>query len=214
MTRPAHPRSQHNHGEDQGHQVWQGNREAPELLPVGCRLRRSRADEVGLHIWRFGAEKLFDCREFAHSLGGGPKSSPPGLSGRFRQRSWRCFGWRNMKRLGGFSRAIFCFAAFLSFFLSSACARSPVLPKIALQPGPITLTIGLPVQTGENPLYGASQVSRLFDFEGLTCLARDGRPQPRLAERWTESSDGLTWTIHLRSNAFFHDGTRELTRLP
>jgi len=32
--------------------------------------------------------------------------------------------------------------------------------------------------------------------------------QPRLAESWQESPDGLTWRFKLRSNAFFHDGSR------
>jgi peptide/nickel transport system substrate-binding protein len=41
----------------------------------------------------------------------------------------------------------------------------------------------------------------------LTLANRTGRVQPRLAESWTESPDGLTWRFKLRSNAFFHDGT-------
>lgn len=104
-------------------------------------------------------------------------------------------------------RVVFCFAAILSYFLSSACTPSAA-PANSPASDPVTLTIGVPVQTGEDPLYGAIQVSRLLDFEGLTLPARDGRAQPRLAENWSESSDGLTWTINLRANAFFHDGTR------
>ena len=104
-------------------------------------------------------------------------------------------------------RVVFCLVALLSCFLSSACIRSAA-PADAPGSAPITLTIGVPVQTGENPLYGATQVARLLTFEGLTLPGRDGRAQPRLAESWTESSDELTWTFHLRSNAFFHDGTR------
>ncbi len=40
-------------------------------------------------------------------------------------------------------------------------------------------------------------------------LSRHGMAEPsrRLAESWTESADGLTWTVQLRPNAFFHDGT-------
>ncbi len=63
------------------------------------------------------------------------------------------------------------------------------------------------MQTGEDPLHGATQAAGLLSFEGLAYLARDGRPQPKLAERWTESADGLMWTIRLRSDAEFHDGS-------
>jgi peptide/nickel transport system substrate-binding protein len=112
---------------------------------------------------------------------------------------------RHNGRNGG--RTVVCLAALLLLVLNSACTRPPS-PASSVASEPVSLTIGVPVQTGKDPLYGASQVSRLLNYEGLTFLARDGRPQPRLAERWTESPDGLTWTIHLRNNAFFHDGTR------
>jgi peptide/nickel transport system substrate-binding protein len=46
-----------------------------------------------------------------------------------------------------------------------------------------------------------------LSFEGLIAIGRDGRPQPRLAESWSVSPDGLAWTFHLRPNAFFHDGS-------
>ena len=35
----------------------------------------------------------------------------------------------------------------------------------------------------------------------------DGKPAPRLAESWTESSDRLTWTIKIRRSATFSDGS-------
>ena len=98
------------------------------------------------------------------------------------------------------------YALFLSWLGVSACGapanQQPIAPS-----GPITLTIGLPVQTGEDPLHGATQAARLISREGLTLPNRDGRAQPRLAESWVESIDGLEWRFRLRSNAFFHDGT-------
>jgi peptide/nickel transport system substrate-binding protein len=44
-------------------------------------------------------------------------------------------------------------------------------------------------------------------FEGLTTIAQDGTIQPRLAESWTTSEDGLTWTFKIREGVKFHDGT-------
>ncbi len=38
-------------------------------------------------------------------------------------------------------------------------------------------------------------------------VGRDGRAQPWLARDWTRSADGLSWTIRLRNNALFHDGS-------
>ena len=95
---------------------------------------------------------------------------------------------------------------FLFLLVVAACAR-PTSESAQASALPVTLTIGLPVQTGEDPLHGASQAARLLSFEGLTYLARDGRPHPKLAQTFTESPDGLTWTVHLRRDAFFHDGS-------
>lgn len=100
----------------------------------------------------------------------------------------------------------YCLCGFCLCLLSVlACSQPPAAPSTPS--GPVTLTIGLPVQTGGDPLHGASQAARLLSLEGLTYLARDGRPHPKLAESLTESVDGLTWTVQLRRNAFFHDGS-------
>jgi peptide/nickel transport system substrate-binding protein len=44
-------------------------------------------------------------------------------------------------------------------------------------------------------------------YEGLTTIAEDGTIQPRLAESWTTSEDGLSWTFNIREGVKFHDGT-------
>jgi len=46
-----------------------------------------------------------------------------------------------------------------------------------------------------------------YVFDGLTRFAPDARVEPALAERWTASPDGLTYTFHLRRGVTFHDGT-------
>lgn len=44
-------------------------------------------------------------------------------------------------------------------------------------------------------------------YTGLVSLDDHMQPQPQLASSWQQSSDGLTWTFHLRSNLKFSDGT-------
>ena len=91
------------------------------------------------------------------------------------------------------------------------CCASCSPSQSAISPGPsdspVTLTIGFPYPSGQDALYGVAQAARLASLEGLTTQNITGRPVPRLAEGWSESSDGLTWTIHLRPTAVFHDGT-------
>lgn len=43
-------------------------------------------------------------------------------------------------------------------------------------------------------------------FSGLTRLSGDGTPEPALAESWDVSSDGRTYTFHLRSGVTWHTG--------
>ncbi|MBE0581754.1 ABC transporter substrate-binding protein [Devosia sp.] len=44
-------------------------------------------------------------------------------------------------------------------------------------------------------------------FEGLTRIDQTGAVQPGLAESWTISEDGLTYTFKLHDGVTFHDGT-------
>ena len=46
-------------------------------------------------------------------------------------------------------------------------------------------------------------------YDTLIYMNPDGAhdPEPRLAETWEASEDGLTYTFHLRDDATFHDGT-------
>ncbi len=53
---------------------------------------------------------------------------------------------------------------------------------------------------------GLDVIVGLLADERLVGLTRDGRPEPRLAERWDVSSDGLTWRFTLRPNLVFQNG--------
>ncbi|WNV91652.1 ABC transporter substrate-binding protein [Umezawaea sp. Da 62-37] len=72
--------------------------------------------------------------------------------------------------------------------------------------------------------FGAAGAPKLFDpfyatdgetfrvarqmFNGLTTFKPGtAEPAPELAESWSPSADGLTWTFKLRQNVKFHDGT-------
>ncbi len=44
-------------------------------------------------------------------------------------------------------------------------------------------------------------------YESLVTIDDNGLPQPLLAESWTETGDGKTWTFTLRENITFSDGT-------
>lgn len=91
------------------------------------------------------------------------------------------------------------------------CCASCSPSQSAVSPGtsdsPVTLTIGFPYPSGQDALHGVAQAARLASLEGLTTQDITGKPVPRLAEGWSESADGLTWTIRLRPTAVFHDGS-------
>src|SRR5262245_18564640 len=63
--------------------------------------------------------------------------------------------------------------------------------------------------TAVNPLAARTQADRdlvALSFEGLVSLDPDGKPRPALARSWETSTDGATWTFHLRPDATWHDG--------
>ena len=56
--------------------------------------------------------------------------------------------------------------------------------------------------------YGLTESSvELALFDGLTRLDESNTPQPALAESWDISTDGLTYTFHLRRDIKWSDGT-------
>ncbi len=55
--------------------------------------------------------------------------------------------------------------------------------------------------------YPAGYEVALSIYEGLVSFDDQMKIQPRLAQSWTISPDGLTWTFKLKSGVKFHDGT-------
>ena len=74
------------------------------------------------------------------------------------------------------------------------------------------ITIGMQLEPPNlDPTGGAAaaidEVVYANVFEGLTRYQADGSIAPALAESWTISEDGLTYTFVLHSGVKFHDGT-------
>ncbi len=66
---------------------------------------------------------------------------------------------------------------------------------------PLTLNLALADDSGSTGVLG-------YLFEGLTEISwLTGEVEPSLAESWTHSDDGLTWTFSLRKDVTWHDGT-------
>ncbi|MGL1921892.1 MAG: ABC transporter substrate-binding protein [Hyphomicrobiales bacterium] len=75
-----------------------------------------------------------------------------------------------------------------------------------------SVTLGMVLEpTHLDPTAGAAaaidEVVYANLFEGLTSIDSQGAVQPALAESWTVSDDGLTYTFKLHTGVKFHDGT-------
>ena len=75
-----------------------------------------------------------------------------------------------------------------------------------------TITLGMVLEPPMlDPTAGAAQaikeVTYANIFEGLTRIDAGGEVKPMLAESWTLSGDGLTYTFKLHAGVKFHDGT-------
>ena len=74
-----------------------------------------------------------------------------------------------------------------------------------------TLSLGMVLEPPNlDPTAGAASAIREVTyqniFEGLTRIDAKGEVQPDLAENWTVSKDGLTYTFRLIAGVKFHDG--------
>jgi peptide/nickel transport system substrate-binding protein len=75
-----------------------------------------------------------------------------------------------------------------------------------------TITVGMQLEPpGLDPTAGAASAIREVTYaniyEGLTRIDANGEVQPGLAESWTVSPDGLTYTFRLIHGVKFHDGS-------
>ena len=72
---------------------------------------------------------------------------------------------------------------------------------VATTSKPLTLNLAIANDTGSTGVLG-------YLFEGLTETSwLTDEVEPLLAESWTHSDDGLTWTFSLRKDVTWHDGT-------
>lgn len=90
----------------------------------------------------------------------------------------------------------------LLLFATARCSTSPSAPE-----RPSHLTIGVPEGDLSTSDVGLQQIARILSYEGLNYKGPDGHPEPRLAESWKSSPDGLKWTFQIRRGVQFHDGT-------
>ncbi|MGE5766400.1 MAG: ABC transporter substrate-binding protein, partial [Bacteroidota bacterium] len=82
---------------------------------------------------------------------------------------------------------------------AAAAAKDSLVLAMVLEPPHLDPTAGAAAAIDE--------VVYANVFEGLTRIDRNGAVQPALAERWTISDDGLTYTFTLQQGVTFHDGT-------
>jgi peptide/nickel transport system substrate-binding protein len=75
--------------------------------------------------------------------------------------------------------------------------------------GTFRVAVGVDLDTVDPAQMTTTTVGNMVDYvaETLTKLGPDGKVSPWLAESWTVSPDGLTYTLKLRKGVVFHDGT-------
>ncbi|MBR6193579.1 MAG: peptide ABC transporter substrate-binding protein, partial [Treponema sp.] len=83
---------------------------------------------------------------------------------------------------------------------SSKAATSGSVLHVQVGPSPETIDPAL-----NSAVDGANMI--LHAFEGLLKFDRNNNVVAGLAEKWEQSSDGLTWTFHLRNGLKWSDGS-------
>ncbi len=108
----------------------------------------------------------------------------------------------------------FFFCSILLLIQSHAFASSAFAQGLIPQKKPDRLIISDSMKLAPiSPILTATTLSsNLIDiiYDGLIEFDEEVLPTPHLAESWTQSKDGLIWTLHIRKGVKFHDG-QELT---
>jgi peptide/nickel transport system substrate-binding protein len=106
-------------------------------------------------------------------------------------------------------RMLGCSIIVALFALTLLPTAGPTLAQQAVRGGTLTFATGAdpdsldPQNTQSNP---GEQVNRMM-HENLVRFSTKMQLEPALAESWSSSKDGLTWTFKLRKGVKFHDGT-------
>lgn len=118
-------------------------------------------------------------------------------------------------------RRLFCFSIIFCIMLFGCAQPASVetsLPNETQTPAP---TVQIPDYGGEmfiaipeiniyNPLsIGNRQAANIYSliYENFVNISIDGKIEPNIAQTWSVSEDGMTWTFKLRQGILWHDGT-------
>lgn len=127
----------------------------------------------------------------------------------------------NKKKFGGTTSSLLCLlTTLLLSFLITGCSLfggTNTPPKVGKAPAnkqiytsPLILSNGSTDLTTLDPALAYDQNSLTaisMIYTGLVQLDDTMHVQPQLASDWQRSSDGLTWTFHLKKDLKFSDGT-------
>ena len=91
----------------------------------------------------------------------------------------------------------------VSAVLLAACSVPSSAPAA---PDSAPLAIGIPEANTAGEETGIRQLTNLLSFESLTENSSDGRPRPRLAERWQWENEDRRLRLFLRRDLVLHDG--------
>lgn len=73
--------------------------------------------------------------------------------------------------------------------------------------GSATIVIGVPQSRQLDPSFSVRALARTLALERPTSNDASGRTAPRLVDSWTETDNGLTWRLVLKSQLRYQDGT-------